>query len=227
VAGVTRGLNPFQREGGMLLGTSEYSEQLMRVLALKGDLPQWMDPRYNIGLTVGDFTGPEWSWPRRTSRWSVGGTGVAGAGLFSIFAFAGQNVTGRQTMAIVDSIVVSNPSAATISLGFGVTAGGFGGVAFTRFGQMLDDRQFGAVQSAYAAGVAQNAVSPVPAQAFLFSIPAGGFIQLPVCPFVLTNASNAAGTQNIGWILVPTVVNTGFQVGTTWRERVVADSELT
>lgn len=222
-----RGFNPFQTAEGMLLGNSEYSERLMRVLALKGDLPQRMDPRYSVGFTADDFSSPEWSWARRISRWSVGGTGVAGAGVFSIFGFAGQNVTGRQTMAIVDSILVSNPSGATISATFNLSAAGFGGIAFTRFGQMLDDRQFGATQSAYAAGTGQNAASPAAAQAFLFSIPAGGVLALPVTPLILTNASNAAGTQNIGWIIVPTVVNTGMQVGTTWRERVVADSELT
>lgn len=227
MSGAGRGFNPFQRDGGMLLGNSEYSERLMRVLALKGDLPQWLDPRYSVGFTADDYSLPEWSWARRMSRWSVGGTGVAGAGVFSIFAFAGQNVTGRQTMAIVDSILVSNPSAATISLTFGVVASGFGGVAFTRFGQMLDDRQFLATQSAYAAGTGQNAASPAPAQGYLFSIPAGGSLALPVTPLVLTNAPNAAGTQVCGWLVVPTVVNVGMQVGCVWRERVVADSELT
>lgn len=222
-----RGFNPFLRDGGMLLGTSEYSERLMRVLALKGDLPQWLEARYSVGFTADDYSLPEWSWPRRMSRWSVGGTGVAGAGVFSIFAFAGQNVTGRQTMAIVDSILVSNPSAATVSATFNLSASGFGGVAFTRFGQMLDDRQFMATQSAYAAGTGQNAASPAAAQAFLFSIPAGGSLLLPVTPLILTNAPNAAATQNIGWVIVPTAVNTGMQVGTVWRERVVADSELT
>jgi hypothetical protein len=226
MAGASRGFNPFQREGLMLLGQSEYSERLMRALGLKGDLPQYLDPRYGLAFTADDFSLPEWSWPRRTARWSVGGTGVAGAGVFSIFAFAGQNVQGRSTLAIMDSILVSNPSAATISATFNVSASGFGGVAFTRFGQLLDDRQFGASQSAYAAGTGQNAASPAAAQAFLFSVPAGGSLLLPVTPIILTNAPNAAATQNLGWVIVPTAVNTGMQVGCTWRERQLSDSEL-
>lgn len=226
MAGATRSFNPFQRDGGMLLGQSEYSERLMRLLALKGDLPQWLDPRYTVGFQADDFSQLEYSWARRVSRWSVGGTGVAGAGVFSIFAFAGQNVQGRSTMAIVDQILVSNPSAATISLTFGMTGAGFGGVAFTRFGQLLDDRQFSNAQSAYAAGTGQNAASPAPAQGFLFSLAAGATLALPVCPLVLTNAPNAAATQNLGWVLVPTAVNTGMQVGMVWRERQLTDSEL-
>ena len=220
----TRPFNPFQRDGLMLLGQSEYSEALMRILSLKGDLPSYLDPRYSVGFQVDDYSRPEWSWNRRQSRWSVGGTAVAGAGVFSIFTFFGQNVQGRNTMAIVDSIVVSNPSAATISLTFGLTMSGNGGVAATRFGQMLDDRQFLATQSAYAAGTGQNAVSPAPAQGYLFSVPAGGSFALPVCPLVMTNQALAFTS---GIVIVPTVVNTGFQCGMVWRERQLSDSELT
>jgi len=227
MAGSSRGFNPFVRDGLMLLGQSEYSEALMRILSLKGDLPQYLDPRYNVAFQVDDYSRPEWAWNRCQSRWSVGGTGVAGAGVFSIFAFFGQSVQGRGVMAIVDTILVSNPSAATISVNFGLTLAGFGGVAATRFGQLLDDRQFQATQSAYAAGTGQNAASPAPAQAFLFSIPAGGNLQLPVTPLVLTNVPNAAGTFNSGFVIVPTVVNTGMQVGMVWRERALSDSELT
>ena len=219
--------NPFLKDGLMLLSQSEYSERLMRVLGLKGDLPQYLDPRYGLAFTADDYSLPEWSWPRRMSRWSVGGTGVAGAGVFSIFAFAGQNVAGRNTMGIVDSILVSNPSAATISLTIGLTMSGSGGVALTRFGQILDDRQYGNTQSAYAAGTGQNAASPAPAQGFLFSVPAGGSVLVPVTPVVMTNAPNIGGIFTSGIVIVPTAVNTGFQAGITWRERQLSDSEIT
>lgn len=227
MAGVSRGFNPYVGAGGgMLLGNADYSERLMRALALKGDLPQFMAPVFGNSFQLEDFSRAEWSWLRRETRWSVGGTGVAGAGVFSIWAFGTDAATLRQTQATVDSIVVSNPSGATISLTFGLSMAGTGGVALTRFGQQLDDRQFQAAQSLYAAGTGQNAASPAPAQGYLFSIPAGGAIQLPVTPVILTAQPNAAGTFTSVIVIVPTVVNTGFQVGMTWRERQLSDSEL-
>jgi hypothetical protein len=211
-------------QGAMLIGQSEYAERLMRALALKGDLPQYIAPVADLSYTQEDFTRFDWCWLRRETRWSVGGTGVAGVGVFSIFAFAAQSAVGRQTLASVDKIIVSNPSAATISVNFGLTMAGVGGVALTRFGQMLDDRQFQAAQSGFAAGTGQNAASPAPAQCFLFSIPAGGSFDLPVCPLLMTNADN--GVFGSAFVIVPTVVNVGMQVGMTWRERQLSDSEL-
>lgn len=211
--------------GELLLGASEYSERLMRALALKGDLPQYLLPQYLLTMQQEDLSKIEFSWLRRTARYMVGGTSVAVAAQFGIFAFGGQNVQGRNTMAIIDTVAITNISGAALRFDVAAaTLAGLGGVALTRFGQNMDDRQFRQSQSAYACGFGSNAVSPAPGQAWNVTVPAGAIYELPWLPTILTNVDN--GTFASGFVIAAGTVNAAFTVGITWRERQLQDSEL-
>lgn len=211
--------------GGMLLGIPDYGEQLMRALGLKGDIPSYIAPELIATLQVDDLSRGEYAWLRRTARFQVGGTVVAVAGQFGIWTFFGQNNANRNLMGIVDSLSIGNPGAAAITVSFaGVTFTGVGGVTPNRFGQNLDDRQFLNVQSAFAGGVGANAVNPTPAQACLYVVPAGGSLDIPQLPVILTNVPFT--TFNPSLLVVCSAVNTAFTVAMSWRERQVLDSEL-
>lgn len=206
----------------LLLGNPELSEQLMRALEIKGDLPQRLEDRYQPVLVSEDFTADEFRWLRRSTRWSVGVNigGVAGQFAFSAL---GAVATTSRTMAVVERVVISNQNAAAATVQYGLSLLG-SGLAMTSIGNFVDDRQFGTPRAAYAAGGNTQAAPAIPAASALVTIPAGGNYTLYRPGFVLTGRDNGVFTSIL--FVTNTVVAQGLQVTYHWRERNLATSEL-
>jgi len=208
-------------DGYLLLGTPELSEQVFRVLQLKGDLPQLLDPRYQLGITVEDFTRAEYAYLRRTKLMTYRLSIAAGVGFPSIgqLTFPGPTIP---YLGIVEQIVFNNPGVAAASYQVYFAAATV--IASTSGGTERDDRvadpalianPFGC--GGFLAGVI-NTVAQTPPAAGALAVTVG-----PTSSFVLdvpwVIAENAAFT-------VATVANnTALDVSLIVRERMGQVSE--
>lgn len=125
-------------EGYLLLGQPTLAEQTMRALELKGDLPQLVDPRFQLGVTTDDWTSEEYLWLRRTQPIVYN---------FAVAANVGFPSTGQlsqpafRPLLRIQRIIVLNANAALQQLQIYFAAAAGGGVAFgVGGGAPRDDR---------------------------------------------------------------------------------------
>lgn len=214
-----------------LIGQPEISEQLMRALFLKGDLPQFVQGPYGLGVQVLDLTTPEYFHLRRWRRYMGRAAQAAVAANFSILVFGTPNV-GREVMAVVEQIWVrANGAAGPIRFGINGDVFALGATAPASIGfGAQDDRSLpaGAWSSTYGMSFINNAASPLSAADP--EIVSGGtntvFVPIdPTRPLILTNKP-INNTAKSYLYVVPTAVNFGIDVCVFWRERSLLETEL-
>lgn len=208
--------------GRLLIGQPDYNEQAGRLLEVKGELPDTLEPSYQLGFQADDFTRMEYRWLRRMTTWQLGLTQSAVVGEFSIFAFI-PSVLSRQLI-VLERIIFTNPNGSGMAVAFGITAAGFGGFAIATPGHMCDDRQFAAASSGAQAGVGSNVVNPISGAGLNFSqviVPAGGAVELRE-ELVLTNVPS---TLTAGFIAAVTQTNLTLVTSIRWRERALLGTE--
>lgn len=207
--------------GQYLIGQPTVAEQVMRALGLKGDLPQRVDGLFALGLTVDDFTRPEYAWLRRESLYEQGANIAAVAAQFSN---AYLTITGQRALAVVEQIIIVNlDAAATRNFRFAVRSVTAFPYAVTGTGSSRDDRATGPANSIARFGSGTSAARQVNGGPFV-SVPSLGTLIVPVS-IILTGATDNTGAQ--GALCVETdIVNVPCMIGWIWRERSIMDSEL-
>jgi hypothetical protein len=212
---------PFPHETGYLvLGQPELAEQAMRSMELKGDLPQLIDPRFSLGITVADWTLPEYWWARRGRLHSISNSIALVAAQFS------QAVLGvpaaNPTIAVIEKLMISNPGAAALGFVFGLAdvapAIGFAGLANGQRDTRGYDSSSGLLQQS-GNNVATLNTSNAAHSVF---IQAGDTMVLDI-PFVLTNKLNAAG--RVPYFFLQSTLAQPLMYSVSWRERALLDSE--
>lgn len=205
---------PFPHETGyLLLGQTELAEQTMRALELKGDLPQLVDPRFQLGITVVDWTAPEYLWLKRTLSTTYRLAIAAGVGFPSVAQLTLSGL--RPYVAAIDMIVLSNTTVAAIQ--YNVYLAAASTVAFNLGGSARDDRMRPNLAAALGAGGLLAGVSNTAAAP---TAPAAG-------PLVLTSPANSTTVFEIPFVItglsfftVATVLNnTALEVSVVCRER--------
>lgn len=216
--GVTRNQagNDLRNEGylpGVLdVGQPDLSELTFRALQLKGALPAHLDRQIQLGLTVEDFTRPEFWWLRRgqLGYWPVNLPAVAGQlGTATIQGASG-------VLAVVERVIISNPAAAARSflVGLSTALPGAGGV-----GQGLSrDTRSPSGTNCAVLGQAKAFAAPVtPTGNWLLTIQAGDTIILE--PNAVLSGTGAFYTVQA------LTVNEVLACQLEWRERVQLSSE--
>jgi hypothetical protein len=213
--------------GALLIGQPELSEQVMRALDLKGDLPQMLDVGYQPVIIAEDLTAPEFRWLRRNARLSQGITIAAVAAQFSQGAFA-PLASARNTLAVVEKLILANLAAASASFLIdsqpNITVGAAPGIPRTALddrsiptGQLQPAPSFGLVSATAAAGLTA-------AGAIIVAVPAGSTLVLDL-NWVFT-ARQVLTTPAPSLLLVQSGnVNTQIQFSVVWRERTLLSSE--
>ena len=198
----------------MLVGQPELSEQTMRALELKADLPQYVEAKYQLGVTVQDWTLPEYWWLRRGRTYRSGGvTGPVAAQLsYQTLNLVSGPLPGTQ-MAIVDSVLISNTTAAAGQYqAYLATPAVLGGLINA---QQADDRQVGPPAFEVRGNSAVAAPVSLASQVNVF-IPAGSTFKLDG-PWILTG--------NAMLVVLCLTVNTSVAVTIQWKERAMLTSE--
>ena len=193
----------------------------MRALELKGDLPQLVDPRYQLGINVSDWTEIEYRWLRRERAYQVAGNLVALAANFGKIVM--QVAVTNAMLSVFDEIQLSNPSAATVTYRYGLlNVAGYiaGSNSITR-----DTRNFNSSQGTFSQvvnNVTQDLANAVYPQ---LSVQAGDTVVIRP-QIVLTPKSQFPPTP-MCFIVETNVVNQPLNVNVIYHERVALVPELT
>lgn len=214
----------------LLLGQPELSELIMRGLALKGSLPQYLGSELEPSVTVADLTQPEFYWLRRITRLFQGFNLAATAAQFSGICFAPVAGAGR-SLAVLERIILINATATQQSYFFDTFTNSLVGSAPGIPRATLDDRAmpfnvgqpvpaFGLVNATSAAGVIGASGNNV------LTLPAGGTFVLDLnCIF--TNRPVNTTPSPMLFMLQGSAVNLPLQATFFWRERAMLATEQT
>lgn len=218
--------------GHLLVGQPDVAERMMRALALKGTLPQYIDGDYDPVAIVEDLTAREFDYLRRFIPWSATFGAVAGgAGVWSLVGIGPKTTQGRSAIAVVDRVWILNQTAGALSYRLGLFPTTATGSLLAATGVApIDDRVLNNVPAGqnglFAGGGGQNAVDPstlIPGSTLVFSVPAGATLEV-VGPWILTGAVNTAGAQHY-LAITPTLANTQVTASFYWRERALMATE--
>jgi hypothetical protein len=213
----------------LLIGQPDLAEALMRALALKGQLPQYIEGELNASITAFDLADPEYLWLRRNVRLSQGITIAAVAAQFAQFAFAPVANAGR-SLAVVEQLILANPTAATQTFLVDSQPNIALGAAPNVPKSALDDRAipFNQLQPtpAFGLGNAQGAVAITGAGALSIAVGAGQTVILPL-NWIFTNRVVLPTPAPSLLLVQHSVVNLPLTAGIVWRERALLATEAT
>lgn len=215
----------------LLLGQPEIAEGLMRALGLKGATPSYLEPEFGASINLMDLRDPEFVYLRRGTLYSAGATFVALAANFNYLCLANR-ILSRVALAVVEGVLLSNLSAATLGFWFGINANvtlSGGTLAHSR-----DDRQNGGIVGSsaragiYSCGSFQNAadVMGTAGNFALAQIPAGNSLYIPLPGHVLTGNIDSGNGQQAMFTVQTAAVNVASSATIFWREKNVLASEL-
>lgn len=218
----------------LLLGQPDISERLMRALALKGALPQFLGQEFDASVTVEDLTAPEFGYLRRFLPWQAGQAKGAVVGEFSMLTLGPRTNQLRNALAVCDYITISNQNAAAQSFRYGlVPESAIGSSAPVSNGEPMDDRvtanqPLNSVQPIYGVGVGSNAVDPLTQ-----GPPNAGFVRLGVDqtvlipgPWIITCAANSTAAARQVLAIWTQSVNLSVAGNFKWRERGLLATEF-
>lgn len=225
---------PPEGEGYLLLGQPELAEALMRALELKGDLPEFLLPRFSPVVQVLDLAQPEFHYLRRTNWWQGGVRTAAVAAQFS-YAFLGRNAVGavrRNAIAVCEHIVLTNPNAAAGGYLIYLLANGAAPGSGSNSGIPMDDRiaSAGVLNAAanYTIGSATSATDFAPGG----SVAGPMRVQLTPAttlivpgPWILTGQVDSAGVNPVQLVVQTNSLNVELNAAFVWRERQLSPTE--
>jgi hypothetical protein len=195
------------------IGTPDFGQMVQRGLRIKGLVPDTTDPRYNLGITVEDFTRPEFWWLRRGIWGAAGGNQGAVAGQQSFITLA----LPQRKLVVIEQIQISTVIDTGFVVGFGPVAGG-GGVV-TANG--ADDRALNSTGNPGTALLIVQGTAAAP------TVPAGAnfynaFAKVPI--FVNTPIVMTGNSLNFNLILNTALAALTWSI--RWRERELYPEEL-
>lgn len=211
----------------LLLGQPELAETLMRGLALKGTLPQYLSPELEPSVTIADLTQPEYLYLRRILRLSQNIFLPAVAAQFSQAAFA-PTAGAARSLAVVEQLILTNFTAGAVAFQVdfqpNIVVGAAAGVPKSG----LDDRSipFNQLQPTPSFGWvgATAAASIVGTGALTIAVPANTTVFFPVNAVFTARAVLSTPAPSL-LLVALSAVNTACNIGAIWRERPLLATE--
>jgi len=201
----------WEREPGLLdQNQAEYATQVAKALSLQGSLPSHLDPRFQLGFTVDDFSGDEWLYLRRATPAQMG---------FSVAAVAAQRgyaqITGcPDKLTIFRKVTIANLSGVvqTVTIGFAAATAG----STPQGGVSRDDRIF--VTAVGAVGGYGTAIGPVGPIGQKVTVPIGGNLEVEG-PWI------SGGDGTLAFKVVSLIANAALDVSVLFTERNLGTAE--
>lgn len=213
--------------GYLLVGQPSMASAVARALATKGNQPQYLEGRFELGVVAQDLTRPEYEWLRRTTSWHGSASQAAVAAQFQAIQF-GQAVAARQMLTILDEVTISNENAAAERFLYGISRTTNGATAGPFFGFPADDRVLDAAHAAQSGSflvTMSNAVSPFNGQpSALIAIQPGDSVVLKG-PWMLTAKPGPVAGILASFAVMAATQNRICTVSFRWRERELLASE--
>jgi len=215
-------------EGYLLLGNPSPAEQAMRALELKGDLPQLVDPRFQLGLNLLDLDTMPYGFLQKKLRYVVSKAGAAVAAQHTQFCFVPPPNFGgtRPTLVHIRRVHII-AGATAIEVQMGLSAGGPGACGAFVAGSPCDDRAYGgATASAGSTMGTGNAVaSLLPAQPLrIVNVPLNTMLTLDV-DYVLTSRDVTGGVFLTSFVAEVSGLNVPATLTMEFDERPLMTSE--
>lgn len=206
-------------DGYLLLGQPELAELTMRALELKGDLPQLIDPRFQLGLTVDDWTRSEYAWLRRQRLGQCAANVAASALNFNtVYVFVAANTP---TLTVVTQILISNPNAAAATFRYALSNSP---LLVSTFAPLTrDNRSFTALPGSLC-GLNQAAAAVLPVSAATITLAPGAAMAIPT-EYVLGQRVAPNGFS-IGLVVETAIINSAVNVVMDFRERAALTPEF-
>lgn len=161
----------------------DYASQVAKANALQGTPPGHLESTYGVGITLDDYTAPEFWWLRRGLLGFWGGLQAA------VAAQAGwvgiQGAVG--TLTIVKRTIITNPTATAQSVFVGLTTVTPSAGAYFPC-PVRDTRGGSASQCATTGGVRASAANTAPTTPLRVFVPPTSSVVIEI-PFVLTGAA--------------------------------------
>jgi hypothetical protein len=199
----------------------------MRALELKGDLPQNLDPRYQLGIQVLDLETAPYRYLRRAMRYQVFQAAGAVAAQHAQFSFVPPpNFGGSRPMLVHVRHFTFIAGATGYEVGFGLTAAGGGGTGTPLQGVAQDDRAYPGARSSGSTLLVGNAVaSMLSAGARFMFIPANSSVEV-VVDYVLTSRDITGGIFLTSVAIEVSQLNVAASLTVEFEERPLMTSEL-
>lgn len=210
----------------LLLGAPGFSEQVMRALGIKGDLPQDLIPYFGAQFNLADFAAPEYAWARRSSLWEMGVQVTPVAGQLSRVALSARVVAGtqRSTLCCVSRVFITTATAGGTGLMWGVDLLGTGIANPTATARFRDDRIFGKAESTFALSGGAAVANPIAARDHSLVILQQNQTLILDVNFFLSNVDNGAFASSL--VFIGTTANVDLRVSMEWRERDLLPEEI-
>lgn len=205
----------------------------MRALALKGALPQFIEPEFNVSITAADLRDAEYLWLRRTVRLQQTLQVGPVAAQFSQIVFAPVSSAAR-TLAVLEKVIITNSQAAA---GMNVlwdaqpnAVSGFAPAAIPKsalddraipFNQLQPTPSFGLIN-----GTAAGALITIAGGSGWISLPASSSFVLDV-DAIFTARSVLPTPAPSYFVVAAQAVNIPLTATFIWRERTMLASEQT
>lgn len=202
-----RGVPP----GELNVNQPDYASQVAKANGLQGSIPGHIDPTYNVGITLDDYTAPEYFWLRRGLLGMWGGIQAAVAAQAGWVGIQ----SAPNVLTVVDTLIVTNPTAAAQVVLYGLTTVTPSAGAYFPC-PVRDVRGGTASQCATTGGVRASVANTAPGTPGRVVVPANSSLVVPV-EFVLTGANFfSAQCQTL---------NADFSATIYFRERALLLSE--
>lgn len=219
--------------GYLLIGQPAISSVVARALATKGDQPQYVEGRYELGVQALDLTDFEYRWLRRSQTWYGNAIQAAVAGQIQGVQFGLTTPSfGRILLAVLEEITLINQNAAALTLLYGLSSTVQGATSGPFLGYPADDRSLdnGPTFTAQSAGFVAT-LSAV-ASPFAGMLNRAGVIILQAGasavikgPWIISGKQVALGFSS-SFCVAGTVANQVVGAGFRWYERELLASEL-
>lgn len=206
-----RGLEPIERDNGMVISQPGLAEQLFRAFDLKGDLPQAMEQYFGLSVNCIDLTAMEYRRLRRQSSFGGGGFCPAVAAAFSVLQLY-PNANSQGQLIKVEQLAVFNPDAAAVGIYINTGPSFPVGVSFNAITRDIRDLK----PSGCSIEATSSAVFPQ--SGFYYILGPGQAVNLQLELVTVTNG----GAIRIG----ATVLNKALHMAMSWTERDALPGEL-
>lgn len=213
----------------LLIGQPALSSIVARALATKGEQPQTIESRYQLGINALDLTDFEFRYLRRMATYTAFASQAAVAAQNQSVQFGLATAPfGRTVLAVIEEIQVHNNNAAAQTFLYGLSNNSVGAASGPFFGQAIDDRfwdqvaapnqsaGFVATQSNAGALITLNRVGAV-------LVPAGSTVTVKG-PWIISGKST--GVVSTSFLVAGGQSNIIVAASFRWYEREMMSSEL-